>query len=228
MTDEEILNSIVHQYGLETRIPEAVKNHILSSRDRNLKRILRKTGNYSIVIALLCSLFLLLKKAGLSISFLQTAIITGIITTVTALTITGGAVISVIDTINDSSEIVSPENEYATIINSGSFENKLMVMTFLSSEGSKDAEKQFRSALVLNLLKLRGGENIVTPSRGTKDSYIVTGSVDRLPQGYLITTRIINPADGVIVFYDLSEIRSINQIPETCAVLAGRISEKIK
>lgn len=228
MNDEEILNSLVRQYALETSIPPDVKHRILMSRRKNLKFIMKKTGNHSIVLALLCSLFLLLKKAGISFSFIKTAIIAGIIATVSALAITGGTVVRLADLMEEAPSAVVPENQYTTIINSGKFENRLMVMTFIASEGSKDAEKAFRSELVLNLLKIRGSGNIITGSRAARNSYIITGSVDKLHSGYLITTKIINPADGVILFYDLSEISSVKQIPETCAAIAGRISEKIK
>lgn len=226
MSDEEILEIILTGYGLSVPLDESTKLRAYHSKRENLTRILKKTGNYSIALGIIAYIYLLLKKAGISISFIKAAIITGSIVTVTTLTITGTAVVKISDIFRASVNGDTDNISLPLDIPSTKFEKSLKITTFDSSPESAEAASRVMKQIRSDLLLLRGEENITNRINGS--TYAVTGSVEKLPEGYLISIKIINPASGKIIFYDMAEIKSEEEIPQTCRNIARKISSRIK
>ena len=76
MNQRDILRQVITKYKLDKPIPVKAQKEMLTARKDTLIEILKRNKKYSIFLFSVISLFFWIKRFGLSLSILKSAIIT--------------------------------------------------------------------------------------------------------------------------------------------------------
>lgn len=232
MIDENIIvEKLITKFKFEEPVNSEVKNYIYDSKKRNLNNILKNEHKYGIFTGTAVAVFFLARKAGLTISFLNAAAITGVVTVVTTAAIIAGSVsgINYIIEKNSMDEksplpvIELPEEK--PVLPAG---KPVSIFTFSGTPESSSIAERTTAIIYKQLLAERGEDNVFLSSFSHKRGYLVTGSVEKMPAGYLITMKIVDPSHGIIINIETANINSEDELPSVCRRMAHIISSKTR
>ncbi len=231
MSEQLIVEKLVEKFRFDEPVSPQIKNYISSSKERNLKTILRKEGRYSIFTGLILLVFLLARKAGLTLSFLQaTAIsVTATIMT-TAIVVTGSitGVNYVIEKNRAEKDTPLPVIETPVEDHAGTILTPVSLFSFSGTTETAPVARLTTDIIYNRFVAERGEGNVFLASGGGRKGYHVTGSVEKIHSGYSITVKTVNPANGVIVDIETTEIHSEDELYSACSSIVKRISKSIK
>ncbi len=242
----EQFNRVMEKYRLTEPLPAEVQRHIRINKRRQFNRTLKRTSGYSALFALISNLFFTLKKYGIGITIVKSAIILGVIALLTAGTVTTALYFLVLQKVPDPQAVIKAREritgttgqdpavmgedknppESAAVI-----EDRLGVQAFsgVNLPVSRAAGISDRIASSLSALR---GENRVVNIRfgrgGKKSGMMLLGSVEAGDGSYSITARVVNVKDSRILFYDSERAGSEQDIDGACDRLAKRIFAAIK
>lgn len=90
MNNYEIIDNLLSSCSLSSALPDAVRAEMMKSKKSVLVNILKETGKYTIVTALLINIIILLKKFGIGISAVKMGVVINVAAAVTASSIAVG------------------------------------------------------------------------------------------------------------------------------------------
>lgn len=231
MINEELA---VEKLLLKFRFTEPVqvqyRDYIASSKKRNLTLILKKNRNYGFAIWGALIIYMLLRKLGITVSFLQAAVISGVTAAAVAVTVSAGTVKLVSAVSEKHSKIekqIVVEQKPLEFSNQLSPRKSAALIKFTGTEGIGHLSVLATSVFADTLKKEIGEDNIALIDTADK-RYLITGSIEKLTEGYLLTTRIIDKSSGVIIHMEMKEISGEEQIYTESRKMAGKLAGKLK
>ncbi len=242
ISDIKNFEMLVEKYRLTEPVPEEIQNYGLKSRDENLLIILKKTGEYTLIFAVLLKFYYLMKNSGLKITFIQARIIllSAALTIGLAASIATYKVIAyktstvVIDHSADHAE-VSEIND--TIHETGSLPVKnrdqissgknyaVGVAGFTGDTGSLRITNTIYK--MMKDKKSSPGIIMLTETKRNRVDKILSGSVRNIGAVKYITAKLINVKDSKVIFLINIEVESEDQIEGACKKIASAIEDKI-
>ena len=232
MINEELLvEKLLLKYRFTEPVPVEYRNHIAASKRNTLVSILKKNKNYSITLWAAIIVYMFLRKLGIAVSFLQAAVISGVTATVLAVTVTTCTVkivSAVKERMDAKTNSIVYEKEPAEILTMQSGGKSAVLMKFT---GTHDAGHLSDSATMIfadTLKKEIGESNLSIGNADTDKKYIITGSVEKLPDGYLLTARVVDKSSSVIIHMDMKEISDENQLNAESGKMARKLARKLK
>lgn len=230
-SEQLIIEKLIEKFRFDEPISFEIRNYISASKERNLKAILKKEGRYSLFTGLTLLVFLLARKAGLTLSFIQATAVTVTATIMTTAIVVTGSVTGVNYVIEKNRAekesslpvIETPVEEHT--------ETSLTPVSLFGFSGTKDTASVARLAtdIIYNrLVAVRGEGNVFLASAGSRKGYHVTGSVEKIPAGFSITVKTVNPVNGVIIDIETTEIHSEEELYSACSGIVKKISKSIK
>jgi hypothetical protein len=231
MNEQIIVEKLIEKFRFEEPVNPPVRNYIAESKERNLKRILKNESKYGIFTAAAVVVFFLARKAGLTISFINAAIITGSVAAVTTAAIIAGSVSGVnyiIEKNRAVNEIPAPVIEIPEMKPSLQSVKPVSVYRFSGTPGSSKIADRATGIIYKRLIAEHGEDNVFLSSFSANKGYLVTGSVEKLQSGYLITMKIVDPVRGVILNMETAEISNEDELPAVCNRLVKIISRSTR
>lgn len=231
MINEELA---VEKLLLKFRFTEPVqvqyRDYIASSKRRNLSMILKKNKNYGFAMWGVLIIYMLLRKLGITVSFLQAAVVSGVTAAAVAVTVSAGTVklVSAVSETHDRVEMqIVPEQKPIEVSSQLSARKSAALIKFTGTEGIGHLSAMATSVFADTLKKEIGEDNIALIDTADK-RYLITGSVEKLPEGYLLTTRIIDKSSSVIIHMEMKEISGEEQLYNESRKMAGKLAGKLK
>jgi len=231
MNEELVVEKLLLKFRFTEPVQVQYRDYIASSKRKNLSRILKENKNYGVAIWGILIIYMLLRKLGITVSFLQAAVISGVTAAAIAVTASAGTVKLVsmaTEKYSRTEEILVVEEKPAEVLPGLTFGKSAAVIKFTGT-GDTGNMSSTATSVFLNTLKKEIGEaNISYGNTAADKKYIITGSVEKLPDGFMLTSRIIEKSSRVIIHMDIKEISSEEQLYEESQKMAGKIAEKIK
>jgi hypothetical protein len=241
----EQFSQVMLKYRFTEPLPEDVRRHLRTSKRRQFNLTMKRIGGYSTLFALVANLFFVLKRFGLGVTIVKSAILLGIAVMTTAgffaLTVYWVAFRGAPDpaALNGAREravgIVSeravPQVEEAAQEPAAVIEDRIGVQAFSATNLPYSRAAGVSDRLVRGLAGLRGGDRVVNlrfGRGGKKSGMMLLGSVEDAGGVYVITARVVSVKDSRILFYDSETVRSEDLLEGACDRLANKIYSAIK
>jgi len=231
MNEQIIIEKMIEKFRFEMPVTPEVRKYISESKQRNLKQILKGEKKYGFFTGMSLAFFFVARKAGLTISFINAAVITATVTVITTAAIIAGSVSAVnyiiekkrIEKIIPPPAIEIPEEKpVITGI------KPVSIYKFSGNSENSSISEKTTSIIFNKLLSERGENNVFLSSISNKQGFAVTGSVEKNDTGYIITMKIIDPARGLIINMETVEISSENELQDACARLVKIINSSAR
>lgn len=247
----EIFNRVLEKYRLTEPTPVEVRRRAARAKSKQFSVILKRAGGYSIIFALVAKLFFALKRMGLAVTVVQSAVIITLLSVLSAGGLSTGAWLlfksrMTLETKPDAlpaerreaatesalpgqstpADEETPAAEPADVI-----EDRLGVQPFVAVNSSGAEAGQAADAMASVLAGLRGANRVVnyrTGQKWKKSGLMLMGSLERAEAGYTLTARVVNVRDSRILFYDTEMATTAADIQGACERLAQRIYGKIR
>lgn len=232
MINEELLvEKLLIKYRFTEPVPVEYRKHIAASKKNNLIHLLKKNRNYSFALWGAIIVYMSLRKLGIAVSFFQATVISGVTATAVAVTVTAGSVkaVSVVkEKIDAQTKTIIYEEEPAQVLNTQSGSKSAALMKFTGTHGVGDLSDRATLIFADTLRKELGENNLSFGKSDTDKKYIITGSVEKLPEGYLLTARVIEKSSSVVIHMDMEEISDERQLSNESRKMAGKLAGMLK
>ncbi len=226
--------------GLSLPVPDDVKKHIRRSKAGNFRKVLKKTGGYSIIFGSISYIFFTLKKYGLSVTIIKSAVIWGISLILSVAAVTAGIYFSAryfipSGTVNRTmvpvesglKEMEIPEKEApARRSTAAPSSGKLIgINTFKGADVSREEKRAVTDAVTASLKQYLDDTTGITVNRSgsRRAGLVLLGSVERNNGSYIINARLVRVSDAKIIMYTQEKIESLDSIESASERIALRI-----
>jgi hypothetical protein len=107
---------------------------------------------------------------------------------------------------------------------------QLGVSTFSGEAGSDDDSRRVTNMIADRLIGIKGPDKVIRLDnrKGRVAPRILMGSVDRLGNSVIISSRIVDAEKGTIVFSTSENVNSPDEIARACATIAERVASHIR
>jgi len=231
MNEQIIVEKLIDKFKFDEPVDSSVKKYIHESKKRNLKHILKSERKYGFFTAAAVFVFFLAKKAGLTLSYFNAVVITGAVAAVSTAAVIAGSVSGVNYIIEKNrvlEEIPAPVIETPEVKPSLKNIKPVSIYRFSGTTDSSIIAEQVTGTIYKKLLAEHGEDNVFLSSFSKNSGYLVTGSVEKLNNRYLITMKIVDPARGIIINMDTNEIDSVDELPSVCRRLVKIINRSTR
>ncbi len=239
-------NRVMEKYRLVEPLTADVQRHLRKSKRRQFNRTLKRTSGYSALFLFISNVFFTLKKYGIAITIVKSAILIGIVALLTAGVVSTALYFLVLQNVPDP-EVVSKARDRVTG-NAGQdstadneedslaepavvIEDRLGVQPFTGVNLPVTRTTGVSDRMAQSLAALRGGSRVINlrfGRGGKKSGLMLLGSVEPADGSYSITARVVSVKDSRILFYDSETAASEQDLDSACDRLAKRIFSAIK
>jgi len=245
MNKTEQLEKLLRKFRFDRPVEPGVRERISRNKKRQFTAIMKKTGGYTFSFGVVASLFFALKKLGLGVSIVKTALILAAATTAAATLIAVG-VYTAATNINqpekkDDSSIETGKPVSEQVINtdlspimqndsSDAVARRIGVQFFTADAADKKMAMAVTDIVARELAATRGGEYTVNTRNGNagkRYGMILVGSVDRHDGAYTITARVSDVRDSRVIFYASEKVLSTEDVAAACKSIARKITRSI-
>lgn len=241
--DIKILKALLDKYRVSRPLPDEVQNHSLKNKRKNLIAILKKLKIYSPVFSLILSVFFFFKQFGITLSLLQSYVVLFIISVTATVTLAaGGYATAKILMINETKSHhmdssvgdVKKSSEDKKINLSDAKKSSITVkgnivyfQPLINNGADKGIVDNITNNIKSEIIKLKGKDKVSFHSSPGISKILLTGSVEKLDNFYMITLRVTNRMNRRIIFASSWEIKSENEMLPVCKKIARDISGKL-
>jgi len=235
-----LLGEVMEKYRLAEPVQTDVQRHIGIIKRAQFQKILKRTAGYSLFFALVSNIFFTLKKYGLGITIVKSAILLGIVTLVTAAAVTTGIYflvardippekqLNVLEIMTDAVSVGPSEDpqEPPAII-----EDRVGIQPFTGIDFPAAGAARFSDRMARSLAALRGPDRVVNlrlGRGGRKSGMMLFGAVESAGGAHTVTVRVASVKDSRILFYDSETVQSEAELESACDRLAKKVYEKIR
>ncbi|PKL17592.1 MAG: hypothetical protein CVV49_10400 [Spirochaetae bacterium HGW-Spirochaetae-5] len=230
INDETSVEKLLVKFRFTEPVPVQYRDYISSSKRKNLTRLLKEKKNYGAAVWGALIIYMLLRKLGITVSFLQAAVISGLTAAAVAVTVSAGAV-KAVSMVVDKKRIIekSPvyEERATEVHRKFSGGKSAAVVKFSGTEGTGYLRDRATSVFA-DTLRNEIGESKVSYGDSADKKYIITGSVEKLPEGYILTSRIIDKSTSVIIHMEMKEVNSEENLYRESRKMALKLAGKLK
>jgi len=237
-------NRLMEKYRLTEPLPPHVRRHLRKSKRRQFIIILKRTSGYSALFVLISNVFFTLKKFGMAITIVKSAIIIVAAALLTAGAVTMAVYFLVLQNVPDPEAVTGvrdsvigtedrdralkdePPAEPMSVI-----EDRIGIQAFSGVNLPVDRATGISDRIAGELSALLGESRVINlrVGRGEKRSgMILLGTVEESNGSFSIIARVVNVKDSVILFYDKETAASEGDIDGACGRLAKKIYSAIK
>lgn len=253
MNNNEIkdIENLFNKYNLINTIPKDVEKKISKSERKNYVKLLKKTGNYSIFIAVSTYIVYLLKKSSVIFTTIKSSVILSTTTVVSVTTITTGIyfgykayyqekpeeVIPATDNTKIIEEIapktVTPEiaTPAKPIVSTKLPENRIAIQPLKTINIDSEVAKNITFLLNDNLEQLRGKNSSLIQNKDSNNknvTMILKGDVNSSNDQIVINIKILNIKNLEYIFYTTETVKNKDQIENACQKISRQIVDNIK
>ncbi len=232
---------LADKYKFVNPITPDLQYFALSHGRKNLKKLLRDAGDYSIIFGFVLSVYSLAKKLGLGITFFQSKIVVAFLSVSIGISgVTGGNI--AINYVNDKYSTDKDKTEQITNDTTGILElddpvedtktihikHRIGVNTFLGPD--KELARSVSNFLAIELIKIVGSEKVTLLGfkERRKTDRIIMGSIRTLGKQKIITAKLVNVENSRAEYVTSEKIESIDGLNEACRKIAVRIVDELK
>ena len=241
----EQFSRVMEKYRLVEPLPAEVQRHLRRNKRRQFKRTLKRTSGYSALFVLISNVFFTLKKYGIAITIVKSAILVGIVALLAAGAVSTALYFLVLQKTPDP-EFVTKARERITgttgadpAVRDEDFtaepaaviEDRVGVQAFTGVNLPVSRASGVSDSLARSLAALRGGDRVVNlrfGRAGKKSGMMLLGSVESADGAYSITARVVSVKDSRILFYDSETAVSEQDLDGACDRLAKKIFAAIQ
>ena len=237
---------LMQKYKFITPVPIRVQKKVISSTNKNIKKILKRFGNYSILFSLVLFIKKLALKIGISITVFQSKIITAIAvaSVVTASGVSGYYVVNELISAIEETEEVKKDSDIEDVsaisrniiekdTKSRSVSAALPVIGFQylkSADTDSDTAKGITKKIIENIrfkIKDRIIKILPLSKRGQAAGFI-TGSVRSVEGTTYITVKLIDVKSSSVILIADEKLEKDADIDSACRRLADKLIKRIK
>lgn len=244
MNNEELLNAVIKKYKLADPVPAEVRMAMEKSRRAGLSNILRRDAAAALVTTAAVSLFLWIKKFGISVSMIKSTVAVSAAVTIGAGTITAAGVYG---TIKVTRYLSSPgtrtETGKVTGLETATLQDKttgsppgiiyydLAVSRVEMDDVEPEVLREYTGIVIKELCKVKGekaaiGIDMLDSSH--KANRILDLSIIKLDQNmnstYRVSAKIINSTNSQVLRHVSETVNSEKGIPVTLRSLALKVT----
>lgn len=238
----EQFEKLMSKFRFTRPVPLEVRRRISSSKKKQFRTILKKTGGYSVSFGIIASLFFSLKKLGMGVSIIKTAIILASVTAASVVLIATGVYTTVKHIDRDEKREtgvletgqldVQPaeENDSEPADSPEAIASRIAVRVFTADNADKNMSVTVTDAVADELALLRGKDftlNIRKSNDEKRYRMILVGSVEQRDSVFMITARVSDVRDSRVIFYASEEAASPGDITAACKSIARKIAQSI-
>lgn len=229
MNEQQTVEKLIEKFRFDEPVQRDTRDYIALSKRRNLVRILKKEKSYGIFTGLAVIVYLVSKKLGMALSFLQSAAVTAAVTVITVTAVVSGGIgaIHYITGKNSSESIVPVET--AVIKPEEKIQHNITPVSLFNFSGTGDAlpaAKRATTVFYETLKAERGDGNVAILTRGGK-GISITGSLEKKQNGFILTVKAVDQ-QGIIINIETAEIDSEDELNSACSKIARKISKSLK
>ncbi len=232
MINEELLvEKLLIKYRFTEPVPAEYRQHIAASKKSNLIQLLKKNRNYSFALWGAIIVYMFLRKLGIAVSFFQAAVISGVTAAAVAVSVTAGSVkaVKVVkEKIDAETKKIVYVDDSVRELNAQSASKSAALIKFTGTRDAGYLSDRVTLIFAETLRKELGENNLSFGKTDTDKKYIITGSVEKLPDGYLLTARVIEKSTSVVVHMDMKEISGEDQLNKESRRMAGKFAGMLK
>ncbi len=229
MNEQLTVEKLIEKFRFDEPVQRDTRDYIALSKRRNLVNILKKEKRYSIFTGLALFVYLVSRKLGLALSFLQSAAVTAAVTVVTVTAVVSGGIGGIhYITGKSSSEksipvdtsVIKPEEQVRQHI------TPVSLFNFSGTGDSIPAAKRATSVFYETLKAERGDGNVAILTRGGR-GVSITGFLEKNENGYMLTVKAVDQK-GIIINIETAEVASEDELNSACSKIARTISKSLK
>jgi hypothetical protein len=215
MNEIEVIDKLLSQYDMSMSLPDEVKKEIIRSKKEVLVNILKSAGKYTVSVAVILNIALLLKKAGIGISASKIGFTLHALTALTAATAVAGTgsviyksyaektsdKITVSAPVEQSEEKVIENNTADPVNRNEILIHKIGIVTFAGNPEIADETSLINKTIMETISGKTGPGTIIASSDNdtTRTQLILRGSVSKINGIYYIRIKLIEGESSRIV-----------------------------
>ncbi|HOO71527.1 MAG TPA: hypothetical protein PK926_07175 [Spirochaetota bacterium] len=240
MNRTELFEKFLDNYRFTRPVPVEVRRHVLIHKNSQFAVILKKAGGYSLAFGLVTSLFFSLKKLGLGVTIVKSAVILAAVTAASVAVIGLGAyasaqyIIRIIDKekISVEADKHPPSNieESFDPRESAEVAGRIGIQVFSAENTEKTLSAEVTDIIAGELARLRGEQYTVNVRKtGNIKRYrmMLIGSVEQKDDSFIVVARVSDVTDSRLLFYTSEEIQSREKINAASKTIARKIAEAL-
>jgi hypothetical protein len=250
MSASEILKAVIEKYELSEPVPQDVRISMIKSRKRNLILILNQDAKGGLFVSAVVSLFLWVKKLGISISIIKSAIAVSMALIIGAGLITAAGLYTagmVVNYFADEKQTIDRIDNVSTVPEekpvSPVVQDILFYSVAVSMVEMEDAPDKlisdFTTKVISELRNIKGAKaaiDIKKLDKYHKADKILTISIIKLDEKtsssdtgsiYRISAKIVNSNNSRVLMYSSTTAEDRNNIPDSLRKLAEKISVQL-
>lgn len=237
-----LFGELLLKYQLVDPASDEVKAHIRRVKRVQFKKTLKRAGGYTIIFGLISDLFFTLKKAGLSVTIVKSAVILGILATLMAASVVSGVYLlmsgyinatgitghrtAVVDKTVPRADVKNEVQEAPKII-----EDRIGVSPFTAVNVPGKSAITVSDRIAKLLADMRGRDRVLNlryGRGGKKSGMMLFGAVEEVEGAYTVTVRVVSVKDSRILFYDTETAPSETEIDTAADRMTKRIFGQFK
>jgi len=247
-TDTSQFAEVLKRYGFVEPILPEVQMHIRDIKREQFVQTLKKAGGYSFIFGIITSVFFAIKKMGVGTTIVKSALLV-FASAVISLTILSSGIYLSYKYITAPEEKTEEKREDVVQSGDAGIDKRIIrekktrreipegvmllgVQPFVAVNVEGRIALLAADTITEKLVELRGSSRVINMRRrrreGRKIGLMLLGSVEDLEGTYTVTAKVVSVSDSKIVFYTSEVVHSIDEIPEACTKIAGRISGIIR
>ena len=233
-------NNLMTRYRLTKPVSPDIQDFAVSISRKNLKALLKKSGDYSVVFWIILSVYAIAKKFGIGITFLQSKIIAGMLALCLGVSgYAGGRAVAayIVDALSEKDKISEDDSNSGVLLRTDepvqavkAGTGKFFFGVNVFSGNNADIAKAVSSMITAELVNVIGYDKVTLleyQDRKRADK-IVMGSVRSLGKQTIVTARVVNVETARTEFVISETISSLDNMDNACRIIAEKIGKRFK
>lgn len=240
-------NEVLVKYRFVEPVPVEVRHHVRMNKGKQFRKTLKRAGASSLIFALISYVYFTLKRYGIGVTIVKSALILGILSLFTAAAITTGVywfvmrqgpenalsreIDETIGGIIEKTGAASEQDGKDIVEPAAVIEDRLGVQPFRGENCPGERALTASDRIAGTLASLRGGKRVINlrmGRAGRKSGMMLFGTVEFLEGAYTVTARVVSVKDSRILYYDSEIAGSEEEIGAACDRLSRKIYERIQ
>jgi hypothetical protein len=241
-----LFRQLMVKFKFEFPIPEDIQKFILSNKHSLAVKVLKSVDNYGLFYGLVLRIYFGAKKMGLSLSVAQSIFMLWVISASITSLLAAGMYFAYYDdenirSINPSNNM--PLNSIEKTDDSGAEKQfkkrntpqagsavRIGIQLFSAENTDNKTAESITDSIASTLVGLKGKDIIFNLRKGRTASInkIITGSVGKLGDTYIITAKMIDIEKSKVIYVTSENVNSSEKFNEACKKIGTRISDNIQ
>jgi hypothetical protein len=252
-SNTELYEKLLEKYRVSAPLPDRSRDEVLARKRDLYKKVMKRKGAYGMAIAVISYLFFFLRRKGIEISFLQSALITAAAAGLLALSAAGGIYLlvkgieaPVIEETEKNEEdrgnSITPPREKVfeqsgkavteqkqTPEKHGTSTTRVQTIRYQVLKADKDhsAQAALLTGKIIARLKKQHTHLRLIPAgskKGGAPGTILIGSLESDGKSYSVTTKLVDLKSGKVLFMDHQAIPINENSDKSAETMAKSIS----